>query len=361
MDLVAAELGMDPLELRLKNVLRDGDSPVVPAKWQNVGQARIVLERAAEAIGWGTPKPPNVGRGLALSERGIGGGESHVELALDAAGRVAVQTGVPDIGTGTYTLVQQIVAEELGIAPERITVATADTSRGLLDPGTGGSKGTHVVGQAGYDGARKLRALLADLAAARLGGAPETVRFAGGAAHVDGRSVELGTLAAEAGEPLRAEGIYDGQAPQVVSFVAQAVEVEVDPETGQVRVRRVASAHDVGTILNPLGHQGQIDGGVVMAVGSALIEGSDLDEGRVVAANLGDYKLASMGDIPELITIHVEAPGGPAPFGGKSIGEEPFVPGAAAIANAVRDATGVPIFELPIRPEHVLRGLRAQR
>jgi CO/xanthine dehydrogenase Mo-binding subunit len=176
---------------------------------------------------------------------------------------------------------------------------------------------------------------------------------------LDGRSVDLGALAAEAGEPLRAKGIYDGQAPQIVSFVAQAIEVEVDPETGQVRVRRVASAHDVGTILNPLGHQGQVDGGVVMGVGSALIEGSDLEDGRVVAANLGDYKLPTMADIPDLVTIHVEALGGPAPFGGKSIGEEPFVPGAAAIANAVRDATGAPIYELPIRPEDVLRGLRA--
>ncbi len=367
MDLVAAALGMDPLEFRLKNILRDGDEPVVPARWQHISQARVVLERAAEAIGWGTPKPPPsapgrlVGRGLAISERGIGGGESHVEVALDADGRVVVETGVPDIGTGTYTLAQQIVAETLGVPPERITVGTAPTSRGLLDPGTGGSKGTHVVGQASLDGARKLRALLAERAAARLGGAPEAVRFADGAAHLDGRSVPLAALAAEAGEPLRARGVYDGQAPQIVSFVAQGVEVEVDPETGQVRVRRVASAHDVGTILNPLGHQGQIDGGVVMGVGSALIEGSDLEEGRVVAAHLGDYKLPTIADIPELVTIHCEAPGGPAPYGGKSIGEEPFVPVAAAIANAVRDATGLPVFELPIRPEHLWRGLRAAR
>ena len=149
--------------------------------------------------------------------------------------------------------------------------------------------------------------------------------------------------------------------PQIVSFVAQAVEVEVDPETGQVRVRRIASAHDVGAILNPLGFQGQVDGGVAQGVGSALFEGSPIEDGRVAAANLGDYKLATMADIPELITVHVQSPEGPAPFGGKSIGEEPFVPVAGAIANAVRDATGVPIFELPIRPEHVLRGLRAQR
>ncbi len=367
MDLVAAALGIDPLAFRLKNVLRDGDEPVVPARWQGIGQARVVLERAAEAIGWGEPKPAParpgglVGRGLALSERGVGGGESHVELTLDADGRVAVQTGAPDIGTGTYTLLQQLVAETIGVAPERITVGTAPTSRGLRDPGTGGSKGTHIVGQAGFEAARALRTQLADLAAARLGGAPEAVRFADGAAHLDGRSVALSTLAAEAGGSLGAKGIYDGQAPQVVSFVAQAAEVEVDAETGQVQVRRIASAHDVGTILNPLGHQGQVDGGVVMAVGSALIEGSDVEQGQVVAAHLGDYKLATMADIPELTTIHVEAPGGPAPYGGKSIGEEPFVPGAAAIANAVRDATGAPVHELPIRPEQVLRNLRAAR
>jgi xanthine dehydrogenase molybdenum-binding subunit len=156
-------------------------------------------------------------------------------------------------------------------------------------------------------------------------------------------------------------GIYKGQVPQIVSFVAQAAEVEVDPETGQVQVRKIVSAHDVGTILNPLGYQGQVDGGVVQGVGSALMEGSAIEDGRVLAANLGDYKLPTSADIPELITVHVQSPAGPAPFGGKSIGEEPFVPVAGAIANAVRDATGVPIYEIPIQPETVLRGLQEKQ
>jgi CO/xanthine dehydrogenase Mo-binding subunit len=128
-----------------------------------------------------------------------------------------------------------------------------------------------------------------------------------------------------------------------------------------VRVLRIASAHDVGAILNPLGFQGQVDGGVVQGVGSALMEGSLVEDGRVMAANLGDYKLPTAADIPELITVHVQSPEGPAPFGGKSIGEEPFVPVAGAIANAVRDATGVPIFEIPIQPETVLRGLQEKQ
>ncbi|HEY7067250.1 MAG TPA: xanthine dehydrogenase family protein molybdopterin-binding subunit [Chloroflexota bacterium] len=363
MDLVAEALGMDPLEFRLKNVLLEGEKPVVDVTWQNI-QARAVLERAAEAIGWGTPKPPNVGRGLALSERGIGGGESHVEIAVGADGRVSVHTGVPDTGTGIYTILQQVVAEVVGVPLDTIDVGALDTAHSPIDPGTGGSKTTHITGRAALDAAQVLRARLNDVAAARLGVEPEQVEIDGGQARADGQAVELATLAREAearGEPLRVRGIYKGTVPQIVSFVAQAAEVEVDPDTGQVKVRRIASAHDTGMILNPLGYQGQVDGGVVQGVGSALMEGSAIEDGRVVAANLGDYKLATMADIPELITVHVQSPEGPAPFGGKSIGEEPFVPVAGAIANAVRDATGVHVHAIPIQPETVLRGLRAKQ
>jgi CO/xanthine dehydrogenase Mo-binding subunit len=361
MDLVAAELGMDPLEFRLKNVLHEGEEPIVNAKWRHVGQAEKVLRQAAEAIGWGTPKPPNVGRGLAMSERGIGGGESHVEVTLGADGRVSVATGVPDIGTGIYTVVAQVIAEALGVPTSSISVSAANTAESPPDPGTGGSKTTHITGQAAHDAARTLRARLAQMAADRLGEDPEKAVFADGSISLNGQSVDLTELAREAeasGQPLRVRGVYNGQVRQIVSFVAQAAEVEVDPETGQVKVRRIASAHDVGMILNPLGHQGQIDGGVMQGLGSALMEGSAVEDGRVLAANLGDYKLPTSMDVPELVTIHVEAPEGPAPYGGKSIGEEPFVPVAGAIANAVRDASGVPIHAIPIEPEYVLHEMR---
>jgi CO/xanthine dehydrogenase Mo-binding subunit len=363
MDLVAEAIGMDALAFRLKNVLEEGDEPVVPAQWRNV-QARKVLEQAAAAIDWGSPKPPNVGRGLALSERGIGGGESHVELTLDADGRVGVHTGVPDTGTGIYTLLQAVVAENLGIDHGLIHVYAENTTDSPYDPGTGGSKTTHITGQAGYDAVQRMRVRVGEIVAARFGGDADAVVFAAGRVHLNGQSVALAELAAEAaaaGAPLQVRGIYKGQVPHTVSFVAQGAEVEVDPETGQVRVRRIASAHDVGMILNPLGHQGQVDGGVLQGFGSALMEGSDVEEGKVVAVNLGDYKLPTMADIPELITVHVPAVEGPAPYGGKSIGEEPFVPVAGAIANAVRDATGVPVYDLPIQPETVLEGLKARR
>ena len=343
---------------------------MVPAQWRNV-QAREVLERAAEAIGWGSPKPPPaaprglVGRGLALSERGIGGGESHVELTLDADGRVDVHTGVPDTGTGIYTLLQAMVAENAGHRPRADRRPRARTrADSPFDPGTGGSKTTHITGQAGFDAVQKMRARLGEIAAARFGGDADGGGLRDGARPPERPAVALAELAAEAaasGAPLQVRGSYKGQVPNIVSFVAQAAEVEVDPETGQVRVRRIASAHDVGMILNPLGHQGQVDGGVLQGVGSALMEGSDVEEGKVVAANLGDYKLPTMADIPELITVHVPAVEGPAPYGGKSIGEEPFVPVAGAIANAVRDATGVHVYELPIQPETVLEGLKERR
>jgi CO/xanthine dehydrogenase Mo-binding subunit len=363
MDLVAAELGIDPLEFRLKNVLVEGDEPIVGVHWQGL-QAKPVLERAAEAVGWGTPKPPYVGRGLALSERGVGGGESHVEVELRDDGRVFVHTGAPDTGAGVYTILRQVVAEAMGLDPEAVDVGASDTGRAPFDPGAGGSKTTHITGQAAVEGARQLRARIAERAAAQLGCQPEEVTLADGAARVNGRAIDLASLARQAqaeGEPLRARGEYDGRRPEIVSFVAQAAEVEVDPETGQVRVRRIASAHDVGTILNPLGHQGQIDGGVMQGVGSALMEEEPLEDGRVVTANLGEYRLPTTMDMPELVTVHVQEQGGPAPFGGKSIGEEPFVPTAGAIVNAVRDATGVPIYELPISPAVVLEGLQARR
>jgi CO/xanthine dehydrogenase Mo-binding subunit len=316
-----------------------------------------VLRRAAEAIGWGTPKPANVGRGLALTDRGIGGGEAEVDVELSRDGRVRIHTGAPDTGVGIYTILRQIVAEVLSLPPERVVVETSDTSRSPYDPGAGASRTTHITGQAAYDAARRLRERLAVLAGARLGCDPAQVTLREGAAEGGGRAIDLAALAASAetdGEGLRVRGRYEGRT-RLTSFIAQAAEVEVDPETGQVRVRRMASAHDVGTILNPLGHQGQIDGAVIQGMGSALMEGTALEGGRVQAPNLGDYKLPTMRDIPELVTVLVPATEGPAPFGGKSIGEDPFVPTAGAVVNAVRDASGVPIYEIPIRAETLVR------
>ena len=151
---------------------------------------------------------------------------------------------------------------------------------------------------------------------------------------------------------------YTSPASDITSFCAQVAEVEVDPETGQVKVNRIVTAHDVGTIINPLSHQGQIDGGVIQGLGYALMEEMTTEEGRISTLSLGDYKIPTMPDIPQLETVLLEPGPGPAPFQSRGIGESSNVPVAGAIANAVYDAAGVRILDLPITAEKVLRALQ---
>jgi CO/xanthine dehydrogenase Mo-binding subunit len=151
------------------------------------------------------------------------------------------------------------------------------------------------------------------------------------------------------------------QSPHLSGFTAQVVELEVDPDTGQLRLLDVVTAHDVGTIINPLGHQGQIDGGLIQGIGFGLIEEMRAEEGRIATLSLGDYKIPNIKDIPPLTTVLVQEAIGPVPFQGKSIGENSITPITAAIANALYDAVGVRISELPITAEKVYGALQAQQ
>jgi xanthine dehydrogenase molybdenum-binding subunit len=155
------------------------------------------------------------------------------------------------------------------------------------------------------------------------------------------------------GHPVVGEMTTTAAEPEVTAYCAQVAEVEVDPDTGQVTVHRLVTAHDVGTIINPLDHQGQIDGAVMQGLGYALMEGLHADEGRITTLSLGEAKIPTMQDIPALVTVLVEAPGGEGPYQGKAIGENPISPVAPAIANAVDDAVGVRIQDLPITAEKV--------
>ena len=146
----------------------------------------------------------------------------------------------------------------------------------------------------------------------------------------------------------------------MTGFSAQVAEVEVDVETGQVKVNKIVTAHDVGMVLNPLNHQGQVEGGVIQGLGYALMEELATQEGRVSSLSLGDYKIPTMPDIPELETVLVQSKSGPAPYESKGIGESSNVPVAGAIANAVHDAIGVRITDLPITAEKVLKALKAK-
>ncbi|MGH7769312.1 MAG: xanthine dehydrogenase family protein molybdopterin-binding subunit, partial [Candidatus Binatia bacterium] len=162
------------------------------------------------------------------------------------------------------------------------------------------------------------------------------------------------------GGEIRGKESYEGDYAPLTCFAAQVAEVEVDRETGRVKVLKIVSAHDVGTILNPLTHQGQIEGGVIQGFGYALMEELKVEGGRITTLNLGDLKLPNIQDVPDFKTVLVQEPAGSVPFNGKSIGEHSISPVAAAIANAVYDAIGVRVTELPITAEKVYLGLRRQ-
>lgn len=367
MDIIAAELGLDPVELRMRNILEEGDASPMGEKWQHIC-ARETLEKAVQASGWRKGRPGKYrGRGVALYERGTPSGKASAAVTIEVDGGITLLTGVPDVGPGFYTVVQQIVSETLGVACERVRVRCEDTDSLPYDPGTGGSKSTNTSGHAAYKAAREVRERLVALAGRKLGCAPEKVRQEGGRfVGPENKGISFDELArlavAENGGAIFHLTMYEPKdEPPVTSFAAQIAEVEVDPETGQVRVKKITTAHDAGIVLNKLTFQGQVDGGVINGMGFTLMEENQMVDGRITGLSLGEFKIPCIKDIPKLTTVVLESPTGPVPFRGKSIGEMPNVPTAAAIANAVADAVGVRLFELPITAERVRWGLKQKQ
>ena len=196
------------------------------------------------------------------------------------------------------------------------------------------------------------------LAAARLGCKPDEIRAANGRYTAPGRKAmpftDLIALAMEQnGTPLTHLSVYEPARAPITSFAAQVAEVEVDPGTGQVRVKKLTTVHDSGTVLNHLSYTGQIDGGVITGLGFALMEDSSLVDGKMATSNLGEFKMATFADVPKLTTVLLQDANGPIPYQGKAIAEIPNVPTAAAIANAIQDAVGVRIFDLPLTSEKI--------
>ncbi|MFI5266851.1 MAG: xanthine dehydrogenase family protein molybdopterin-binding subunit, partial [Chloroflexota bacterium] len=332
MDMIAAEMGLDPLDFRLKNALHDGDMVAAGLHPLEDVREEEVIRAAAKLAGWGSPKPKWHGRGMSVGDRHVGNGFANVRLTLDPDGSVTLQTTMPDTGTGLHTVMRQVIAEELGIAPRDVRVETVGTLENLKDSGVGGSRATHVGGQAALGAAKTLK---------------DELR---------GRGQSIGHTS----QPIVVQFNYPGAEAPVSSFTCQIAEVSVDPDTGQVTVERIVSCHDVGTIIHPLLHQGQIDGGVAQGFGFAVMEDLQIQEGRVGALHLGEYKLPTIADMPELETLLVHAVEGPGPHHSKSIGESSNTPLAGAIVNAVYDACGVRITSLPITAEKVFAGLRAR-
>ncbi len=363
MDLIAQELGLDPLEFRLRNTLVEGDTAPLGEKWNKI-RCKETLEAAAKEAGWGTNKALNVGRGIGMYDREPGAfGPSSATLSIDVDAKFTLMTGAADTGTGSYTVLQQVVAETLRVPMESVSVVQGDTDTASWEVGAGGSRLTHMAGQAALAAVEKLKDGLGHFAAQHMEGPPDQVQYQqGGFVNANGQRLELNTLMAVLAEHSKLPLSYTGEylAPNgvdVTSYCAQVAEVEVDPVTGQVTLKKLTTAHDVGTILNPLTHQGQIEGGAVQGVGHALTEHLIIQDGAVTNLHLGDYKLPTAMDIPELKTALVESDTGPAPYEGKAVGEHSNVAVPAAVANAVYDAVGVRLMDLPITAEKVYAGL----
>jgi CO/xanthine dehydrogenase Mo-binding subunit len=365
-DIIAKEMGIDALELRRRNILQNGDANPMGEKWSDILMGEV-LERAVKTSGWkknGAKK--NRGWGMALYDRGTPEGKASSALTLEADGRVNILTGVPDVGPGYYTVSQQMVCETLGLPPEKVGVIFKDTDSLPFDPGTGGSKQTNTSGHAVNQSAHEVREKLVALAARELGCQPEEIRQEGGKLIGPNKNstttqnmIELAVK--ENGGPIfHLTNFVPKDMPKVTGFAAQVAEVEVDPTTGRVRVLNLTTAHDTGTVLNHLTLTGQIEGGIITGLGFALMEENPMIDGKIATLTMGESKLPCIADVPPLKTVLVESPTGPTPFGGKAIAENPNVPTAAAIANAVADACGARIFDLPLSPEKVFWALHGK-
>ena len=362
-DLVARRLGMDPTEFRRMNLMHDGDAAPLGEVIPHV-KATETLARALEESGYRRPKSKNIGRGCAIADWVSKGGESYSFLRVDEDGVVTLASAVTDTGPGVFTMMRQIVGEELKVPLDSIRVEMLDSSKVIKDTGVRGSSSTRVHGHSALGAAQKLRQEILTAAARLMEAAPEDlIVYDGGVTHARAeRRMTYAEIVRANGGPLIAEGHYVNMAdgPEA-SLVAQVAEVEVDAETGEVRIRKLTTAHNTGAILNPLTHQGQIDGGVIMGMGYGVMEDLAYDEsGKVLAANLGDYKIPNIQDIPELRTTILQSNFGSGPYNSMSIGETALIPTAAAIANAVEDAVGVRIKSLPITAEKVLNALKAK-
>jgi carbon-monoxide dehydrogenase large subunit len=345
MDMIARELGMDPADLRRKNLLRDGDHLANGHHLEHV-RASDTLEAALKASHYAEPKPgPWIGRGMAMTHRHIGVGFTNARVRLETSGAVTLSIALPDTGTGAHLVLRQVVAEVLGVTLDEVEIEVATTDDFETDSGVGGSRVTHTGGRAAYHAAEKLKQQIESEASKH--GIPA------------GSLAEIARAAAKDRRTLEASHFYDAKAhADVTSFTAQVAEVAIDPATGQVTVRHFTTAHDVGTIINPIGHQGQIEGGLIQGLGFALMEEMKTEDGRISTLSLGDFKLPTIQDIPPLTTVILQDQVGPGPFNAKAIGEGSISAVAPAIANAVADACGVRILDLPITAEKVYFALR---
>jgi len=385
LDLIAERIGVDPVEMRLKNSIHAGEPH--PAKFiiNSCGFSDCV-KQAAEAIGWKEKRgklPPGKGVGIAGASFPSGvSNMSHISsgaiVQLGRDGAVNILSGAADIGQGAETVISQIVAEELGVPIEDVRITAADTGITPLDPGTFGSGVTVRAGNAARLAAVEVKNKLFEFVAEKLEANPEDLIAKDRKIFVKGSPGAEMTLRDAikgyqyADLPMPIVGISswfppatepttlfkeDGNFAPSYSFMAQAAEVEVDLQTGEVKVIKMVTAHDCGRAINPMLVEGQLEGSVVGGMGQALYENIVVEKGQVMNPSFLDYGFPTFLEMPEIESIEVETDDPIGPFGAKEAGEGTQLSPAPAIVNAIYDAIGVDFKELPVTPETILKAL----
>lgn len=368
MDCIAARLEIDPAVLRRQNLVSEGDEDALGTVFERVRSIET-LDSALEAAHYGTPRRTDqrfaYGMGVAIGERVQAGGETHAGVTMNADGTVIVNTSVFEQGTGSYTVMQQIVADELRLPLQNVKVAVWDTASTSFDSGIGGARVTRMASAAVWNAAQSAKEELFKLSADILGWPEEALEIDGVSLRRrdTGESIPWTSVVERTGAAIVGLGdVQDTAKNPFTAFTAQVAEVAVDLETGDVTLMTITTAHDTGTILNPIGHQGQVNGGVVQGIGYGLQEELVVEDGRVTTASFADYKMPTMADLPELRTVLLEEGlgGGWGPYQVKGIGEQSNSQTAPAIANAVANAVGVRVRDLPVTAEKVYRALHAE-
>ena len=365
-DMCAKAIGMDPLELRIKNVAGIGTPTIAGPKHAHAG-FRETLQALMDHPGYKTPLGPNQGRGVACGYWFNGGGESSATLQVNADGTVLVATGSPDVG-GSRASMALMAAETLGVPYETVRAIVADTGSVGYTHVTGGSRVTFATGLAVVNATKTTIAALCKRAAMIWDVDPDAVVWEDGFAKPAGSNVgdfeplslkQIAAKAAATGGPITSSaGVNAGaQAP---GFCAQYCDLEVDPETGHVTILRFVVAQDVGRAIHPSYVEGQMQGGVVQGIGWALNEEYIYNaSGRLDNAGFLDYRCPVASDVPMIETIMVEVPNPAHPYGAKGVGEANICPPMAAIAAAIEQAIGKRMAELPMSPPRVLEALSA--
>ena len=380
---VAEELGMDPAEFHRINAIDPGHHALDGSDFASCG-LKECIDRVVERSGWKDKYgrlPPWRGIGIGIGAQASGGKNagndtSAAMLKIADDGVVTLYTGIPDMGQGSHTVMGMIAAEVLGIEPDDIRIVCGDSDITPFDWGAFSQRGTFTTGNAVKAAALDARSQLAATAAAMLGVSPGELEFAkrrirvkGGAPDGSGRSIGFREAVGKAfngaeGRAIMGHGFFNSPRPSgslAYSFGAQVAEVEVDPESGAVKVLKVTAAHDIGRALNPLAVEGQLDGQVFSGLSQVLYEECRMDDGQILNPSRLEYKLPRTWELPEVEYILVETIDPYGPFGAKEVGEGPIVVTMAAVANAVANAMGEMLPQIPMTPWRLMRIIRHRR